>query len=227
MFNAILNELLKIIFPPKCVFCKGFLLGEQEICDVCKEKLAVIKNKRVIEFNYGKMFFERCVALFYYLPPVSSVICNFKFNGKNFLKNTLARFICDMVEQEYVDVQFDCIMFVPELNRKRKHCKLLAEQVSKIVGLPLAENLVKLKKNQKQHELKLKSRLENIKGAYGLNDVEAVVGQTVLLVDDVVTTGSTLNECARILKVGGVMRVFCATIAATAGVEDLCLANES
>jgi ComF family protein len=216
VFLRCLGWLSRAIFPRRCVFCRELVESDLEFCVACARKFDAIKNERVIRFDYGEAYFDACVAMFGYLPPVSDAICDFKFRDKWSYAATLAYFISRVIIGNYADSKIDCLVFVPEQDKKVKHSEMLAACVSKSLNIPLVCGLVKLKSNQKQHKLNLQSRLENIKGAYALKEPEIAKGRTILLIDDIVTTGSTLNECSRILKLGGASKVLCAAIAATA-----------
>lgn len=111
------------------------------------------------------------------------------------------------------------ISWVP-LSKLRQHkrgynqAKLLAEGIAKSVDLPLAPCLVKTRNNPAQSKTKSAAeRSRNVVGVYRLKDKVDVKGKNILLIDDVVTTGSTLSECARILRKAGANKVYCATIA--------------
>ncbi|MDR2817568.1 MAG: double zinc ribbon domain-containing protein [Oscillospiraceae bacterium] len=219
MFDVFLEcwkWLSRAVFPRRCVFCKELVGSDLEFCGACAREFDAIKNERVIRFDYGEPYFDACVAMFCYASPVSDAIRDFKFRNKWAYAATLAYFISSVIIENYADSKIDCLMFVPERDKRVKHSEMLAACVSKSLNIPFVCGLVKLKLNQKQHKLNLQNRLENIKGAYALKDPGFAKGRTVLLIDDIVTTGSTLNECSRVLKLGGASKVLCATIAATA-----------
>ncbi|GHU86318.1 hypothetical protein FACS1894198_5970 [Clostridia bacterium] len=219
MFDAFLKCLkclAKAVFPQRCVFCRGLVEGNLEFCGACEKKFDAVKNRRMISFDYGEVYFDDCVAMFSYMPPVSNAIRDFKFRNKRSYGATLAHFISSVIVKNYAGAKIDCLMFVPEQDKRIKHSEMLAACVSKSLNIPLVCGLVKLKLNQKQHKLNLQNRLKNIKGAYDLKESGIAKGKTILLIDDIVTTGSTLNECSRILRLDGASKVLCATIAATA-----------
>lgn len=78
--------------------------------------------------------------------------------------------------------------------------ELLAKQCSEIMGIPYAELLEKHKANKAQHTLKGKERENNVHGVYRVADIELAADKTILIIDDIITTGNTLGECCKVLK---------------------------
>jgi ComF family protein len=106
----------------------------------------------------------------------------------------------------------------PKTQRQRGYnqAALLAEVVGRAIGVPVEPNLLlQIRPMKPQATLGEKERWENVKGAFGVADPESVKGQIVLVVDDVMTTGSTLNEVAKVLKRAGARCVYCLTFART------------
>lgn len=99
-------------------------------------------------------------------------------------------------------------------DRGYNQAELLAKEISKKVGVEYLPTLKKIRHNTAQSTIKdSKQRAANVIGAYRVVDAEKVKGKYILLVDDVVTTGSTVSECARILKKSGAKAVYCLTLA--------------
>jgi predicted amidophosphoribosyltransferase len=92
---------------------------------------------------------------------------------------------------------------------------LLATELSKVLSLPVKNVLEKIFDNNIQHESSQNRRKGNVLGVYDVRENEDVKGKTILLVDDIKTTGATLNECAKILKIRGAEKVYCVTVALT------------
>lgn len=119
------------------------------------------------------------------------------------------------VRREFSNINFDCVCFVPmtlknKLKRGINQSELLARCIANELNIPLYQNaLVKLKQNRVQHNLSRNERIMNVKGVFTASD--DVKGKTVLLVDDIKTTGATLNECSRELLKAGAGQVFCVT----------------
>ena len=91
---------------------------------------------------------------------------------------------------------------------------ILAKEISKAVGIPLIiDNLQRIRWTRPQIELKGEERLINVKGAFALKNHKAIEGKSILLIDDVYTTGATVRECSKILKKAGVEKVYVLTLA--------------
>ena len=125
----------------------------------------------------------------------------------------------DCVENNLDCGSIDMISCIP-LSKKRLHdrgynqAELLAREISKAVDVKFVPTLKKIKNNTAQSTIKdAKLRAKNVVGVYTVTDPETVKGKYILLVDDVVTTGSTVSECARMLKKAGAKAVYCITLA--------------
>ena len=108
-------------------------------------------------------------------------------------------------------------MYRKALQRRRfNHAEALARECAAVMGLPYVETLEKYRQNAPQHTLRRSERSLNVKDVYRVIDPSLVKGKRILLIDDIITTGSTLGECARMLKTGGCRRVICAVACTTA-----------
>jgi len=215
--------ILDLIFPRKCVFCrripaaKEFPEKDVLICRHCLEKYggnSLAVGQTVI--GPGKVLVDGIYTALEYSDAVRNAMLRFKFNGYDFYAKTFAYSLMKAVEPEMVDV----IVPVP-LSGKRlrergyNQAELIGKELSAMTGLPMCtEALVKVKEIPRQSQSKGEERLENVKGAFGLADsaVADVAGKRVLLLDDVLTTGSTLGECAKMLYEAGATKVYCATV---------------
>ena len=119
------------------------------------------------------------------------------------------------VKSDFHDVDFNALVYVPmpfkkELKRGYNQSRELAVRLSKILNIPLVENAIGCnEKRYSQHKVRAKHRFENVKGAFYPN--LSLKGRQVLLVDDIKTTGATLDECAKSLLKAGAEEVYCVT----------------
>lgn len=128
--------------------------------------------------------------------------------------------MANCVKSDFPRVNFDFICFVPftklqKIRRNFNQSELLAEHIAKLLEIPLKDVLIKLFETESQHKKSIRNRSGNVFGVYDVKENADVKGKTVLLVDDIKTTGATLNECAWILKIRGAKEVYCVTAALT------------
>ena len=210
-----ISSLLDLLFPPKCVFCGKVLgRGDENWCDKCTEALPYTLNGGRQEGDY----FDFCVSPLYYNGVVRKSLLRFKFGGAAAYADAYGKLLADCI-REHPDINYDIISWVP-LSSKRERSRgydqamLLALATALELQDVAAETLKKQKDVQAQSELGGRpERSENISGAYEAADPELVEGKCVLLIDDIVTTGSTLSECAKVLLSAGASRVVCAALA--------------
>ena len=217
------NSILETLFPNKCLSC-GELIDENEfLCEYCYEMIESIDTlkicsgcghyKKECECKERVYHFSGAIAPFKNDGQAQEAMYRYKFarveSGAQFFANEMAK----MVKTVYADINFDGIAFVPmhplkELRRGFNQSRLLAQRLSQILGLTVYDGLLSAKYvSKKQHDLPIKERFKNVKGIYSSN--YKVTGKTILLVDDIKTTGATLDECAKQLLLAGANDVFC------------------
>ncbi len=211
-----LDFILDLLYPPRCPFCEALLLrNEQGICAKCQEKLPWIVGKNAEQkFEFVSM----CVSPLLYQEEVRKSIHRYKFSGLSGYADSYGRLVAQCVE-DHLQNRFDVVTWVP-ISSKRKRirgydqAKILAVCTAEHLGFGTEETLRKCKDTAAQSGLKEDAaRRANAMGAYEIFDPQRVAGKRVLLIDDVVTTGSTLSECARVLRTHGASDVVCATLA--------------
>ena len=209
------DYILSLIYPPKCVFC-GTVIDKSDICEECEKSLPFTKGDSI----YQKFpFVDKCISPLYYKDYVRRAVLRFKFAGCSCYSRRLGGIMSECAENNLDCGSIDMVSCIP-LSRKRMHdrgynqAELLAKEISKKVGVEYLPTLKKIRHNTAQSTIKdSKQRAANVIGAYRVVDAEKVKGKYILLVDDVVTTGSTVSECARILKKSGAKAVYCVTLA--------------
>ena len=234
------NSLLWLVFTNRCKYCNTLIKKDEELCEECKENLPEIKGekckycgaeKKRCNCKKHRTEYDGITAPFYYEDSIALAVRRLKFYGKDFLADIFAEKMAERVKEDFKDVEFDFICYVPftasqKLQRKYNQSELLAEKLSEKLDVPLNNIMVKLFDTNSQHKMNFKYRAGNVFGVYDVNEKVDVTGKTILLVDDVRTTGATLNDCARILKIRGADRVYC-TIIAVAGAKSKDDNNES
>jgi len=210
----VLDGLWDLIFPAKCPFCGQWLKKGELLCAPCQETLPWLTGaaaERAVELTAG------CVSPLRYAGRVRDGIHAYKFQGKQARGKTFGILIAQCVADHGLDA--DLVTWAP-LSKKRLRRRgydqslLLARTVSAELDLPLAETLKKARDVPAQSGLEGEAaRRANVLGAYRAVGPERFAGKRVLLVDDVVTTGATLSECAKVLRLAGAGEVLCATLA--------------
>ena len=156
--------------------------------------------------------------MWYYKDNVRRSILRYKFYGARSYAPVYGRLLAMKIQKE--DLSFDVLTYVStgwlrRLKRGYDHAALLAEAVGKELGITPIKTLQKIRQTKPQSRIKSEAaRRANVLGAYRVIDPELVKGKRVLLLDDIITTGATVSECAKILLIAGAKEVYCAAVAA-------------
>ena len=208
--------LLDLLFPPKCVFC-GRLLerGQKELCPRCQSELPWLEGAAAEQTGE---FFSLCATPLRYEDKVRDSIRRYKFKGRQGYHKAYGRLVAQCVH-DHLAGRYDLVTWVPLSDKRRRErgydqAFLLASAAALELGDVAVETLRKTRHNPAQSGIEgAAQRRANVLGAYLPVDPELVAGKRVLLVDDVVTTGATLSECARVLRSMGAADVVCAALA--------------
>lgn len=220
--NDVLEWVLDLLYPPKCPFCQHILDEPRSpLCRSCMTKLPWLQgahSQRKIDFAEG------CVSPLRYEGAVREAIHRYKFSNIAAYGQPLGILMAQCV-QDHPEIQVDMVTWTP-LSRKRRwergfdQAELLANSLGHELGLPVQGTLKKVRHTSRQSTLEEESqRRANVRGAYALRKHTQVKGKHILLVDDVVTSGATLEECAAMLRLAGAERIWCVVLA-QAGKKD-------
>lgn len=217
MLKDLLGKILDFIYPTKCAICNETIIKrENQICEKCGKELKIDSIMTRIDMGYGNKI--KCFSPFEYSGKIKKSILRFKFKGYKNYSKFFAQVMSKGITQKFGGIKFDRITYVPlrpERKRSRGYnqSECIASDISSIINVPCEELIFKIKSNHIQHELDFSSRIENVKGVYAVKNEQAVKGKTILLCDDIITTGSTLRECAKTLLESGAKEVYCCAIA--------------
>lgn len=209
------SPLWELLYPTKCIFCCQLVRDySKEICPACECDLPEIhKLERKIPFSCG------CTALWQYNNLVRESLLRFKFSRKRHY----ARFYGQALAQKLLtlNIQADVITWVPvstrrKLRRGYDQGELLAQILGHQMDLPVQKCLKKTVNNPPQSTLNGEAlRKANVLGIYKPIHKSFFCQKRVLLIDDIITTGATISECAKVLMMGGAKEVYCAAVAAS------------
>lgn len=221
-----ISHLLSLLFPRRCAFCGKSAPDDGFVCPECLEKLPFVTGKLCPVCGREKKYcccfanksyaFIRCVSPFYYENDARRSVIAFKFRNKESNAAAFGYFAAKKIREEYADISFDAVTSVPLSHTEKRRrgynqAELFASETAKLIGVPYRELLCKPSDIKLQRELDPQSRWQNVKGAFKAENADG----TVLLVDDIITTGATLDCCARELLKAGAQKVYCVTIACT------------
>ena len=212
-----------MIFPPKCIFC-GSILGirpQVDICEPCLVKVPFIREDAVVEG--GKIlknsYFDKVICLCKYSGIIKQSLIRYKFFNKSCYYRTFAKLLADKVKRMTNLEKFDIIISVP-LHKSKQRVRgynqswLISRELSRQIEVVEGSRLVsRTKSTNAQSLLSRDERYSNIKDAFILNDTNKIRDKVILLVDDILTTGYTVNECSRLLKEAGAREVVIAVVA--------------
>ena len=211
----ILTELAKeLLFPRKCILCgKVLTMKETDLCHGCRsdEPEYEAENRTIPDI-------VAVTAVWYYEGAVRDSLLRFKFHHKPGYAEGYGRMLAMRVVREIHGI--DLITWVPVSARRKRErgydqSELLARTVSRELGIGTEPMLRKHRHNRAQSGISdAAQRRENVRGVYHVTDERLVKGKRILLLDDIVTTGATAGECARMLLDAGARSVALATVAA-------------
>lgn len=220
MFNKIKEFVINIFLPKRCIYCNKVLDYNKEL-SICDECVLAALNKQIPKRDFVEKYFDSVLCATYYEKNVRYAMIKFKFKAVTKLSDTFSNMMLIKVKDDYRYLSCDMITSVP-LSEKRfkergyNQSHLLAKNLSEKLNIPYTEKLlVKVKDIPKISRLTLSQRRKIVKGVYKFNNNFDIRGKRIILVDDIFTTGSTVNECARVLKKNGAESVFVLTACET------------
>lgn len=218
--------LLAVFLPKRCIFCDTVIPPWHQSCEPCARQLSFIRPplcpycghyKKHCDCGNRRSAFDKVAAPFYYEAAARSGVLRLKRHDDPDAIACFADHMHTVVCREYGDESIDGLVYVPmtrpaERQREYNQGRLLAEALGERLSLPVYAALAKIYETPPQKALDFHARSGNVLGVFDVID-PAVRGKTLLLVDDVMTTGATLSECAKMLKIYGAKRVLAVTIA--------------
>lgn len=222
----IISQTIDFFLPRTCISCQSKLKKtEKYICNTC---LAAIKrtDKEFLKNEFLRKFeTEKIISDFYSLfvfekdKALQTVIHDLKYNGNIKVGHYLGKLLGEYFYQEIKNWKAELIIPVPLFHLKKaergyNQSYYISKGLSEITSISVSERA--LKRNRytiSQTELNLEERKENVKGAFTVKNKDLIVDKVIILVDDVITTGATISECGKVLKLNGASNVFALSIA--------------
>lgn len=204
-----------LFFPPHCVFCRKALKeGQIGLCPRC-----YASTEDFPKSNYKISFVAGWTSMWYYNGDVRHSILLYKFYHRVGYGVAYGQLLAQkLLEKPFCE--YDILTWVPVSRIRRAtrgydQVEVIAKAAGKELGTPATATLRKIRHTQPQSRLpNIAQRRANVLGAFRILDPAAVAGKRILLLDDIITTGATLSECARVLLTAGAKEVHCAAVAA-------------
>lgn len=215
------DMLLTLIYPKKCACC-----GKAEksgVCAECADKLKTLSLglEPLSKTEFSHIYLDSAYAGFEYKDEAASTVKRAKFNEKQYIIHTLADSIkplCESIAQS--EKKFDYIIPVPDTFSKKfhrgfSHTEILAKCLAESCGAEYRKDILyKRYETKSQHTLELKRRKGNLAGSMTVKNEYIIKGKSLLIADDIITTGNTVDYCAKILKMYGAERVSAISVCA-------------
>lgn len=211
----ILEQIIDAIFPPVCAICEE--LNKEYLCEECKSKLNKI-SKITVDRHRNKNFTNH-IYMFKYNELIREKLIEYKFNNKPYYYKTFAKILINNKKMYDILKTYDIIIPVPLNNIRKKQrgynqTALIAKELAKnFVNMKYMDILIKTKNTTPQSTLNKQQRQENLKNVYKLRENTCINNKNILLFDDIYTTGTTANECTKILKTLGKNKISVLSIA--------------
>ena len=229
----IIEFILNIIYPPRCILCQEIIpIKNNYICKKCSYEDYLIKGNRCEKcsrqiVNTSKKLckdcenqnhsYEKGFALFEYKGKIKGALYRLKYAREKEVGKALGNLIVKYYKNEIKNSKIDLIIPVPihpSKIRKRGYnqAQVIAKQISKDFKIPLRNDiLIRIRNTRPQSKLSKKQRANNLVGAFSLNKPIDKSVKNILIIDDIYTTGSTIENCSKILKQNADIKIYFVT----------------
>ncbi|WP_437191770.1 phosphoribosyltransferase family protein [Planctomicrobium sp. SH527] len=237
---SLVQDALDFVYPPHCQWCgsRSPRCRIKVICDTCEQTIAPVVKHRCEccsapvgpylqtqsgcpHCNSGKRLYQQAVSLGAYDGPLKQVCIQSKLPGQRPLARTLAIWLCERSGQQMQDWGCDLIVSIPHfwMNRIRHsdhNADAITETLGKHLKLPVHRHVVSKRRwTPRQHTLTASMRRKNLRDAFQITRFAKIAGKRILIADDVLTTGTTVNRLSEVLLNAGAASVHVAVLART------------
>lgn len=230
-----IKRLIRIVYPKRCSNCGEIIPIEKDVCPCSAEKVVLLDDDACTRCGYSR---DRCdckrhktqlrhiTAPFIYTGSIRARLLDFKYKGKVKEADFFAMKMSERFARIFPQVKIDAVTFVPmtendENTRGFNQSKLLAKNISANLMVPFVCAIEKVRQTPGQHILSQEQRQTNLLGAFITAKDINIQGKTILLCDDIKTTGATLIECCGVLMSAGAKDVYCLCAAVSDYVADI------
>lgn len=237
MYESLISYLKYIVFSPKCLLCKSSNFVDNILCHSCWPKITFISNHAIClrcgapkEINDNdtcmqcykrQKYISLARAAILFDEHSSSLIYDFKYNDNIKAKNTFAKWMINISHDITKNIDFICPIPISKRKlkiRKYNQSLVLAKEIAKLKNIRLIPDLlIRVKELTSQTSFSQKDRARSIKNSFQLNTKYSylIKQKSILLIDDVITTGATSSECAKVLLASDVYKINLLTLAKT------------
>lgn len=207
-----IKSISSLLFPTKnlCYLCKETKESLSDyICRDCLKLLEIIHREVKLDSPFIKSVYYTLI----YNRYMREIVADYKFNNKSYLHKPLGMLMLRTIDERDISKDIDLIIYVPSHRRKEakrgyNQSELLATFIGKKLEIEVSHNkLIKIKHTRDQNKLNRFERQKNLLGSFKLKNGEELRDKRILLIDDIITTGSTMEECSRVLINNGVREV--------------------
>ena len=214
LFKA-LAFFINFLYPPTCIICGKS--ANYYICEKCNKKIKKYEEYHYLsrdeDNNYPIRHYDELIYILRYEKIIRKIMINYKFYSKPYISYFFAykimnnKYLCEKIKE------YDYIVPVPMSENKEKsrgynQTKLITSIISKRLKIKESNNLKKVNNTLTQGKLNRLERINNIEGIYYIENNLEFIGKRIVLLDDIYTTGSTIEECARVISESGAKEIF-------------------
>lgn len=229
--------LLDLVYPRVCAACgkmagrgmrylcweclSGLHIVSDPICSICGDPAdGLIEHQYKCSWCVDKRpFFERARSAVRYRDKTKEILQRYKYNNEVHLTHDFVSMLSACVQTHYSKTDFDAVIYVPLDYRKQRQrtynqSQLLAKGLAQVIKVPCVDNCLKRVRNvESQTRANAGVRKKNVRNAFEVMRADWIYGRNFLLVDDIMTTGATVNECSRVLAKAGAVTICVVTVA--------------
>lgn len=223
MLLRFLRALSQVFFPMRCPFCRGILVSEDDVCPECAQ--VYLRSQGLFCatcHRSGKVVQGRCtcggtpcVSPLVYEGVVRAAILRYKFYRKKVYAHAFTAILAEMWFRLRNGAEVDGVTYVPTSEKSRRErgydsAQVLAEEMARRLGVPCFQALNTGAKKMSQRELTMRKRYVNARTSFAVQPGVELEGRRLLLCDDIITTGATMERCADLLRDAGAEVIGCA-----------------